>query len=1114
MKSFLALASFSLRIVRGSAVGERVDIVFGSFGEEESAVVNQVSVTNGRAIDQANDHVTSISTTSISTKSISTTTTTTSAPFVNAVYAPVRGDRLNELKKVEQYHRNRFMGVNAIPGRLNLRLSRDHFLGSLTDYSLEALFICLRYLEIPAETKECELTKKRVLKTLFEMDYTAHQGLEGLKNSFLHPLCYDAMKLLGDALQPHQIAWLLANVPEALFENFELLTGLKDYSFIGLDVYERLMMSFKTSMAVDYLALPAFVKTAQVPVLMMLLASTFEPSRHWNILMENRSDFNDLIKDESVISNPRFYPFLVGVQPLEYIANASKITAKIRTNGLTSLLLASLLAYVQESNDLIQFHFTEIAQLWADLHKNAHLQGPTPCYEEFNERSNGFLNNLLYLRDQREEINALIEEFEQGKIPAHPAIVKESPDWCKWLKVLVQTPFNLMVRGHFATRCSYDFLKMVGTIHPDDEANVIKLPRLTYAEVKGFNLSADPAFTFSPLLWSAMWRNVFFTDGEEWRTDAEIQNLTGADFEEYLKPRFEVIYRDSKAGLIDLMSAWMKLSPVLPETFSRGPRLLRFIAAIAVFAPPDGFDFPKEKMIERKVFAKKVVAALKDVRLMDKNFTEYIKFALRDSEEVVSAIEGTKAMTEEDGPIGYRTELPALEQLCEKINSMMNSTSTKLPPKRLFNYLKLIETSFATLGKVLSEEQIEFMGKSVEINKFLGRHGRALTRTQVKGLIESEVGRKFLKANQPMLRSLIDYSAFKMGNFEELGLYVDDIRINLAGASSTLKLVNLARKGFSSADDPLALVYSFGLTMWTDTNLFKSFALWELLNPLVLAYDLDMTADGAFIYHMTGLKHKLHSKVLLELALIFVVKWLIAQDWYAFIYHVAIGKGAETIGANMITRLKEIYPKYLSEGELPGRNDMRDWLQGVDEGRTIENSKDEGVVFKLAGLSVAVDAAPLTPFREIVNQSDSNVSALLAKPFTQSAHSPTLLAFVQSVIQEHFKPNDKMIWASRLEILSQFSVETGKLRNDQDSAALTRFRLRTLPNFDALIYKWALELEGVCVESIFRDDGKTMLEIDSSKGIVPKKIIAASVKEAEPQKQSGNNKKKNNKKKK
>ena len=1065
-----------LRIVNGSTGPAALS--FGSFEKEE---VEEIQIVTGVASGS---------------ESVVDNTSPVMNTFVTASVATVRGDRLNELKKAEQLNRNHFMQVNAIPGRLNMRLGRDHFLGSLMDYSLEALYTCLRFLELPAEVKNNRNTKAEVLKTLFELDFTRHQGLGVLKNSFLHPLCFDAMKYLGDSLQPHQIVWLIENVPEALFENYQLLTSLNDYSFISLKVYEMHLMKYKTSMAIDYLTIPAFIKTAQIDVLMMFLSSFFEPSRHWNILIENKN-LDELLNVKIVMENPRNYPFLVGVLPLEFTVNGSGIVANIRSNGLTSLLLGSLLSYVQETNDIIQGHMTEIAETWADLHKNSHLEpqvNNADINEKFNERVGGALNNLLYLRDQREDINELIKEFEADKIPAHSAIVKLCPDWLKSLKILVQTPFNLMMRGSFSARCSLDFMTEIDS---EDVRNVVKLPRLSRVntpEQSGFLVSANPMQVFNPLIWSSLWRSVFFEDGEEWRQDPEIANFSKKeDIERYLKSKYAAIYRDSDVGINDLIGAWTMLSKILPETYSKGPRLIRFISSISVLAPPKGFELPKEKLTERTEFIKFVVEALKkDVRLVDKFAIEMIKFSLNDSEEVSLAVDKILAnsdVSESAGPQGYKMSIEELEELCKKVNSKLSSSTCALPPQLFFCFLKLLETSFATLGQVLSEQQIKAIGRSEEINKFLARHGRALTKSQVKGLLESEIGRQFLKSNQPMLRSLLDYSDFKPRDFEEFGISIDLIRLNSASATTSVKLLSLAKKGFSSVDDPLALVYSLGFSMWTDTSLFKSFALWELFNPIILAYDPVMTADGAFFYHITGIKHKLHGKVLLDLALVFVTKWLIAQDWYVFVYHVAISKGVEVFGVNMIKRLEEVYPKYLNEGELAGRKDLAEWLKTVDEGRCGKSDSGD-ITFELNYLSVAIDIVPLTPFREIANQNRSTVSELLAKPFSCSKHSPSLLENVKSLIKNRFKPVDQTIWTARLEILSQFSVETGKLMNEPGSAASTRHRLKTLSKFDAVIYKWALELEGVCVESIFRDATFDNLQLSSnSAGVIKRPVV-------------------------
>lgn len=1087
--------------VKSSVDESNIDIKFGSFGIEDSLEVTT----------DANIPATVI-------ESVESAPVKVAAPtFVPATYAPIRVDTLNKLKKIEQEQQTRFRQVNAIPGRLNLRLGKDHFMGSLLKYSLEALYECLSYVELPSEIKERPDIKTKFLKRMFDFDNCSGQSLEGIKNSFLHPICVDAMKYMGDSIQNYQIDWLIQHVPNALFDNFELISTLTDYSFFTLAVFENCVHNFKTLSIVDFLSIPAFVKTGPVDLLMGFLTTVFEPSRHWKILLEHRG-LDDLVYDKSVAENPINYPFLVGIASLEYLLDSSDIIAKIRRNGLTKLALASLIAYVQDSNDAIQNLMTEIATTWAELHKNSHLNASLDVSKEFNERIQNTWNSLMTAKNHRENLNNLIKDFEDGEIPAHPTIIKLYPDWLKSLKLLVQTPFNAFMRTTFSTRCA-PFL--MTPIHPIDEENLVKLPRLTRNDMCGIYLQADPNLIYSPFIWNSLWRNIFSQNGEDWRNDPKIKDLNDKEIEEYLKTKFEFIYRDKNYNSIHLLEAWTKLSIILPDIYSRGPRLFRFIASISVPAPPEGIEIPRDQAVLRKVFAKKVAAATDgEVRLVDKVSIDIIKFNLSDSEEVVNIMEKLSQIVP-NGPSGFNLSIKSLETLCANFNMMMNVNTFPAQPSVVFHFLKRVESGFATLGLTLSENQIKEIGENKEINTFLARHGRALLRTQVVGLLKSDWGRMFLKSNKPMLTSLIDYSAFKPGDFEDLGVNVDEIRINLATAPTSVKLLNLNKKGFANVDEPLALVYSLGYSVWTDTNNFKNLALWELLNPIVLAYDLDMTADCALIYHMTGLKHKLHGKVLLELALVFITKWLIAQDWYAFVYHMAISKGSEYFGPAMIRRLTEIYPKYLAEGELPGRKNLVEWLNVAEYGRTIEgkDSKDE-LMSALAGLSVGVDAAPLTPFREIVNQSSSTVAELLAEPFYSTSHSPNLLRYVQSVVMKHFKPNDKLVWLNRLDILSEFSVATGGMEHYPGSSAVIRTRLQTLPTFDALIYKWSLEFEGVCVESLFRDTNRSDLEIDpKAPGAVPKRTEKIEIETAETAKSSGNrnetkkaNKKKNKKK--
>jgi hypothetical protein len=1115
MKAFLFIAFLFTGTVKSSMKAAGEDIAFGSFGDDDIKV-SHVTTGSAELVE------------SVESAPVEPQRPAPAPAFVQAVFAPIRGDHLNRLKKAEQVQQNRFRQVNSIPGRLNLRLGRDHFMGSIMDYSLEALFECFKYLELPSNLKECSDTKISTLNSLFELSYTTHQGLAGLQNSFLHPTCFDAMKYLGDSLQSYQIDWLIENAPGALFDNFELLTSLKNYSFLTSQVYEKYLEKFKTLGVVDFLAIPAFIKTGPVDLIMTFLTTVFEPSRHWNILLENRG-LADLIKDQGIAENPLYYPFFVGIGSIEYLLDASDITKKIRRNGLTRLALASLIAYVQESNNSIQHLMTEIAEAWADLHKNSHLTDTPNVNEEFNERIQLPLKHLIFAKSQREDLNKLIKEFEEAKIPADPSsIVKLCPNWLKSLKILVQTPFNGMMRLSFASRFSP---YLMATIHPDDQGNLVKLPRIITPEnreMRGIYMQADPAHIFNPLIWSSLWRNIFYNNGEDWRQDPEIiqnQNRPDWQIEEYLKSKYETIYRDSKFGVIDLIDAWTNLSQALPEIYSRGPRLLRFIASISVPVPPpsQGFKLTLKQSIERKVFAEKVLAVMvDDIRLIDKQSVEIIKFNLNDSEEVVKVMDELSLKVSNSGNF---ISIKRLEIICKRLNFILNNQTLPVTPMKRFEILRIFETSFALLGSTLNQDQIKELGESDEINKFLTRHGRAFTRSQVDGLLKSDWGRSFLRSNKPMLTGLIDYSYFKPGDFEDLEVAIDEIRLNLATAPASSKLLNLVKRGFSNVDDPLFLVYSLGSNLWTDINNFKSLSLWELLNPIVLAYDLTMTDDCAFIYHMTGLKPKLHGRVVLEMALVFITKWLIAQDWYALVYHMAISKGTESLGPVITSRLVKIYPKYLTEGEFFGRRDLSEWLQVAEQGRTIEGKDDskDDLIYALAGLSVAVDTAPLTPYREMINQSTSSVADLLAMPFSSPSHSPSLLLFVKSLIMKYFKSDDKSVWLNRLEILSQFSPETGGLRNDPGCSSLIRTRLSTLPTFDALIYKWALEFEGVCVESIFRNVQKEDLEIDPKARVaVLKKLeqmelktVTVTVKESNnnDNNNSNSNSKKNNKKK-
>jgi len=438
----------------------------------------------------------------------------------------------------------------------------------------------------------------------------------------------------------------------------------------------------------------------------------------------------------------------------------------------------------------------------------------------------------------------------------------------------------------------------------------------------------------------------------------------------------------------------------------------------------------------------------------------------------------------------YSVDFNDLEKLCSDFNGKMNNTTFKLAPNQLFSTLKGIENIFASLGKTLSDDQINTIASNREISKFLAYHGRGLSRSQISGLLKSELGKKFLKDHMPLSRNLLDYSEFTLKDFDEIGLRLEDIRLNTSTVSQQNKLLLLAKQGFSSVDDPVALVQLMGFNFWSDVNLLKNLSLWELLNPLILALDVEFTADCALIYHISGMKHKLHPNVLLNVATKFLVKWLISQDWYAFQYHVVRVKGIANFGLSYLGNLDKIYAKYVIEGENPARLNVIEYMQGINEAR---GSNDVEAVCNMAQLSIFIDMIPLTPFREAINTSESPLATVLGSSFQAGEkHSKLLLDFVSKYIQKHFSGVESLIWQARLEILSQFAAdegESGRYYYANENRTFTRHRLNVLSKLDALIYKWALELEGVDVESIFRDtsnvDGPLDIDFKTRVGVVP-----------------------------
>ena len=1055
-------------------IEDDLDIKFGFFGLDEKADAKLEEIVQFDAAGAKNV----------------VNETDNSDKFFKAFVAPVRGDRLNELKIADTLQETRFRQSGTFPARLSLRFSRDFYAGSSENYSMELLYLCVKYLELPAAQRDDQAFKNNFLKSMVAIP---HSGSEKLSNTLLHPICYDTMKIVGESLELSQIKWLIEKAPSALFDNAELLTSLKDYSFIDENVSKN-MGKAGVCLSIDFLSIPNFVKTVPLPLLLRIGAAFYEPEKHNNILFENRENLLEELASSK--DNCRNYSFLANFSgipniPTDYIYNCSLITATIRTNGLTPVVLGALISYIQESNDLIMSSMMDIAMIWADVHKNSHIStGPTMSEninKEFNERVHVPFNNLLYLRGKRDDINKVLEQLEAQDIPAHPSIIKAVPDWLKHLKLLAHVPFHGLMRLSFNSRCS---LYLQSIIHPDDMNNSVPLPRLASNESirVGFAIEADPAYYHSLFLWSSLWRNVFFAEAESWRQDPEIMKLAipgASGFEALMKSRHEVIYKDSasaKAKSWELLLAWQKLSVVLDASMQSGPRFCRFIASLSIPAPPEDYVLPVNDRIERQVFAKKVALAIKDIQTFSPMHFILIKSNLSDSHDIVSYIDKRLSMRKSflNSHYIFSNYLDNLEKFCADFNSKVYNSSCNLAPATLFRALRIMENSFASLGKTLSDDQISNIASSIEISKYFAFHGRGLTRSQVAGLLKSDLGKKFLKSNIPLSRNLIDYSEFSLKDFEDIGLHIDDIRVNTSSVSQQNKLMLLSKQGFSSINDPILLVQSLGFHFWTDVNLFKNLSLWELLNPLVMAFDVVFTADCSLIYHISGMKAKLHSKILLNVAIKFLVKWLIAQDWYAFQYHVVLAKGSSKFGFRYINNLSKTYTKYVTEGENPARKDVTEFIQGIYEARGSEN---DAAIVNLAELSIAVDCAPLTPFRAAINSSASPLANALRVPFNSNcSHSDSLLHFVSGYIRDNFKGPESIIWQARLEILTKFAAtEDGRFRYVNESRSLTRQRLNVLPNLDASVYRWALELEGVDVESIFRDtsifDGP--LEIDS-----------------------------------
>ena len=267
-------------------------------------------------------------------------------------------------------------------------------------------------------------------------------------------------------------------------------------------------------------------------------------------------------------------------------------------------------------------------------------------------------------------------------------------DWLKHLKILAHVPFNVFMRSSFNIRCSLIFQTL---INPEDFDNVVLLPRLVPASASsvGIQTEADPVYIYSAYLWSSLWRNVFFDDGEDWGEDPEAQKLvelgdTGlAALEAHLKPRYEAIYKDhasANAKNWELLQAWQKLASVLGDTFQSGSRFCRFIVSLSFPAPPAGFEVAANIKIERQVFAKKLALALKTIQMPDPIAFSIIKQLFSDSPEIVSYIDKRLAMQEsiQMSNFNFSIELEGLEKMCSDFNSKMRTSFFKLSPEIMF----------------------------------------------------------------------------------------------------------------------------------------------------------------------------------------------------------------------------------------------------------------------------------------------------------------------------------------------------------------------------------------------------------------------------------------------
>jgi hypothetical protein len=222
------------------------DIIFGSFGiENDESKVSQDTITTASETDS--DAVATAS--DLIDEALK-------CYKVSIVREEAPKDRFEELERFEMLQRSRFNMVDDSPASFRNRISNDHPVWPLTDYSLPILEICTEVLDWPRESLDLEI-QEMFLKKIF-----AVRG-RGVAMSLVHPICSDALKILAGGLNASQASWLVKNAPTALLDNVVLLKNLPDYSFMTPQVFE-LVKSSHCSGALDFLTIPNFVRTAPV----------------------------------------------------------------------------------------------------------------------------------------------------------------------------------------------------------------------------------------------------------------------------------------------------------------------------------------------------------------------------------------------------------------------------------------------------------------------------------------------------------------------------------------------------------------------------------------------------------------------------------------------------------------------------------------------------------------------------------------------------------------------------------------------------------------------------------------------------------------------------------